>query len=219
MALKLYAHPFSSYCQKALTAFYENDIPFEYCQLSPENPQAMVELESVWPFKRFPVLIDGGRPVREATIIIEYLARFHPGPVQLIPDEREAAIEVRFMDRFFDIYIHTPLQKIVFDTFRPEGSHDSHGVAEAHQAFEAAYRWLDGQLQGREWAAGEDFSLADCAAAPALFYADWAHPVSAEFRNVKAYRQRLLARPSFARAVDEGRPYRHFFPLGAPDRD
>lgn len=219
VALKLYAHPFSSYCQKVLIALWENDIPFEYCLVAPENPQAMVELEALWPFKRFPVLADNGRPVREASIIIEHLARFHPGPVQLIPEDAGTAIEVRFMDRFFDLYIHTPLQKIVFDTFRPKGSQDWHGVAEAHQSLDVAYRWLDGVLQGREWAVGDDFSLADCSAAPALFYSDWAHPIDAELRNVKAYRQRLLARPSFARAVEEGRPYRAFFPLDQPDRD
>jgi glutathione S-transferase len=123
------------------------------------------------------------------------------------------------MDRFFDNYIHTPLQKIVFDSLRPVADRDSFGVAEARAMLDAAYAWLDQKMTGRIWVSGETFGLADCSAAPALFYADWAHPVPATYANVRAYRQRLLARPSFARAVDEARPYRSYFPLGAPDRD
>jgi glutathione S-transferase len=123
------------------------------------------------------------------------------------------------MDRFFDNYVMTPMQKIVFDSIRAETARDRHGVTEARDMLDTAYRWLDGTMAGREWAAGDSFSLADCAAAPALFYADWAHPIGDEFAHLHAYRRRLLARPSFARAVDEARPYRAFFPLGAPDRD
>jgi len=123
------------------------------------------------------------------------------------------------MDRFFDNYVMTPMQKIVFDRIRDVADRDPVGVADARQTLETAYRWLDSTMKGREWAAGDAFSLADCAAAPSLFYADWAHPIDAAFKNVHAYRRRLLARPSFARAVNEARPYRQFFPLGAPDRD
>ena len=217
MNLQLYAHPFSSYCQKALIALYENNLPFELRMVGAE--ETMAELEALWPFRKFPVLVDGDRVLREATIIIEYLELHHPGPVKLIPADAREALEARFMDRFFDNYVMTPQQKVVFDTFRPEGSHDSHGVADARRMLETSYRWLDGVMKHREWAAGNTFSLADCVAAPALFYADWTHEISAEFANVHAYRQRLLARPSFARAVDEARPFRQFFPLGAPDRD
>jgi glutathione S-transferase len=123
------------------------------------------------------------------------------------------------MDRFFDNYVSTPQQRIVFDSIRAADDRDPYGVAEARAMLETAYRWLDDTMAGREWAAGNAFSLADCAAAPALFYADWTHPIDEAFANVRAYRQRLLARPSFARAVDEARPYRPLFPLGAPDRD
>ena len=129
------------------------------------------------------------------------------------------ALEVRSLDRFFDNYVSTPQQKIVFDRIRPEADRDPYGVAEARAMLEAAYGWLDGVMAKREWAAGAQFSLADCGAAPFLFYADWTHEIDARFANVRAYRQRLLARPSFARAVDEARPYRPYFPLGAPDRD
>jgi glutathione S-transferase len=217
MTLKLYAHPFSSYCQKVLTALYENGTPFEYRML--EQDGAMRELEALWPLKRFPVLVDGSRTVIEASCIIEYLQLYHPGPVRLLPEDAKAALEVRMMDRFFDNYVSTPQQKVVFDKIRSEAERDPYGVAEARKLLESAYAWLDKTLVGRTWAVGEDFTLADCAAAPFLFYADWTHPISEDFTRVRAYRQRLLARPSFARAVDEARPFRKYFPLGAPDRD
>lgn len=219
MSLKLYAHPFSSYCQKALIALYENAIPFEFCLLSPDNPQALAEHAALWPLKRFPVLQDGETTVIEASIIIEHLGLHHPGPVSLIPADPRAALAVRTMDRFSDNYVMTPMQKLVFDSLRAPEHRDPLGVAEARQMLDTAYGWLDGRMQDRTWAAGDGFSLADCAAAPALFYADWAHPIDPKFANLQAYRRRLLARPSFARAVDEARPYRSFFPLGAPDRD
>ncbi len=219
MTLKLYAHPFSSYCQKALVALYENETPFEWRLLSPENEQIMREFAQLWPIKRFPVLVDGTRVVTEATVIIEYLGLHYPGRVPLLPADARAALEVRSMDRFFDNYISTPQQKIVLDCLRADGEHDSRGVADARAMLETAYAWLDKTMAGREWAAGDMFSLADCGAAPFLFYADWTHRIDPSFANVIAYRQRLLARPSFARAVDEARPYRPFFPLGAPDRD
>lgn len=217
--LTLYAHPFSSYCQKVLTALYENATPFTLKMLGPDDPQNGAEFAALWPIQRMPVLVDGGRTVVESTIIIEHLGLFHPGPVRLIPQDAKTALEVRLMDRFSDNYVMTPMQKIVFDSIRAPDARDRQGVAEARALLDKAYRWLDGILQDREWAAGDAFSLADCAAAPALFYADWVHPVDRAFARVVAYRRRLLARPSFARAVDEARPYRPLFPLGAPDRD
>lgn len=217
MTLTLYAHPFSSYCQKVLTALYENDLPFEYRML--DNEATHAELASLWPIRRFPVLVDGERTVIETTIIIEHLGLFHPGPVALVPADPRMALDARTMDRFFDLYVMTPMQKIVLDRLRPETDRDPYGVAEARRMLDTAYAWLDRAMAGREWAAGQAFSMADCAAAPSLFYADWAHPIGAEHAHVRAYRERLLARPSFARAVDEARPYRPFFPLGAPDRD
>jgi glutathione S-transferase len=202
-----------------LIALYENATPFEFCLIEHDNAQIMAELESLWPFKRFPVWVDGAHTVREASIIIEHLALYHPGPVSLLPNDARAALEVRFMDRFFDNYVMTPQGKLVFDSLRKPENRDSQGVTEARAMLETAYRWLDREMQDREWAAGATFSLADCAAAPALFYADWSYPIDVAYKNVHAYRQRLLARPSFARAVDEARPYRKYFPLGAPDRD
>jgi len=215
----LYAHPFASYCWKVLIALYENHTAFTYRSLGPEDPQAATELEALWPLKKFPVLVDDGRPVIESSVIIEYLLLRHPGPVRLLPEDPEAALEVRFLDRYFDNYIMTPMSKIVTNQLRPEDRRDSYGVDEARAALDVAYRWLDGVMARRTWAAGESFTLADCAAAPSLFYADWAHPIGERFLHVRSYRSRLLARPSVARTVDEARPFRQFFPLGAPDRD
>ena len=218
MTLKLYAHPLSSYCHKVLVALYENATPFEFVMLDGSEPTAS-EFAALWPMKRFPLLTDGERIVPESTAIIEYLGVHHPGPVRLIPDDPDAAIEVRMMDRFFDNYVMNQQARVVFDCIRPDGTHDPYGVTEAKAMLDTAYAWLDGWMEGREWAAGA-FSLADCAAAPALLYADWTHAIPERFANVWAYRTRLLARPSYARALDEARPYRHMFPLGAPvDRD
>lgn len=219
MTLQLYAHPFSSYCQKVLVALYENDVPFEWRLLSPDSPDAYAEFAQLWPIRRFPVLADGSRTVVEASIIIEYLGQHYPGPVRLIPENAEAALDVRTMDRFFDNYVSTPQQKIVFDSMRDASQRDPSGVADARAMLDTAYDWLDRRMAARPWAAGDHFSLADCGAAPFLFYADWTHPIDASYLNVINYRKRLLARPSFARAVDEARPYRPLFPLGAPDRD
>jgi glutathione S-transferase len=217
MALTLYAHPFSSYCQKVLTALYENGTPFEYRKI--EDADAWADLAKRWPMRRMPVLIDSGRTVVEASVIIEHLQLEHPGPVRLIPEDPRAALEVRTMDRFFDNYVATPQQKFVFDRLRPEANRDAYGVEEARRTLNVAYEWLEGVMVRRQWAVGDTFSLADCAAAPFLFYADWTHAIDEKFVNVRAYRQRLLTRPSFARAVNEARPYRPLFPLGAPDRD
>jgi glutathione S-transferase len=216
--MNLYAHPFSSYCQKVLMALYENATPFEFLLLGADERIA-AEHARLWPLKRMPVLTDGKRTLAEATIVIEYLDLHYPGTVRFVPSNADEAIEVRFMDRFFDNYVMTPMQKIVGDSLRPSTSRDPHGVADARRTLDTAYGWLDERMATREWAANDEFGLADCAAAPSLFYADWAHPMVDAFPNVRAYRQRLLARPSFARAVDEARPYRKFFPLGAPDRD
>ena len=215
----LYAHPFSSYCQKVLIALYENHTPFEWRLLSDDHPAHLAELAARWPLKRFPLLVDNGHTVLEASVIIEHLQLHHPGPVTLVPQSPDAALAVRQMDRVFDNYVSTPQQTIVFDALRPTDARDAHGVREARAMLDRIYAWLDTTLAGREWAAGHTFSLADCAAAPALFYADWTHRIPAHFTHLHAYRARLLARPSFARAVDEARPYRSFFPLGAPDRD
>jgi glutathione S-transferase len=217
--MQLYAHPFSSYCQKVLTALYENATPFAYRAFGPDDPAAGEEWAALWPLKKMPVLVDGERTVLESSVIVEYLDLRRPGPVRLVPDDPAAALEARMMDRIFDNYVMTPMQKIVLDHLRPPESRDAYGVNQAREMLDTIYRWLDGKLADREWAAGDAFSLADCAAAPSLFYADWVHEIGARFPALKTYRAKLLARPSFARCVDEARPYRQNFPPGAPDRD
>lgn len=217
MTLELFAHPFSSYCQKALIALYENDIAFTYRMM--EDPGVGEEFAALWPIKRFPLLRDGDRVILETTTIIDYLQSHHPGPVRLIPDDPDLAIEARMLDRIFDNYVMTPQGKFVYDSLRNPADRDPFGVAEAGQTLDTIYAWLDQRLEGRTWAVGDVFTLADCAAAPSLFYADWTHPIPERFEHLRAYRARVLKRPSVARAVDEARPYRHYFPLGAPDRD
>jgi glutathione S-transferase len=213
----LHAHPFSSYCWKVLIALYENGTPFEFKPV--ESGADWAALERLWPMKLMPVLVDGDRTVAEASIIIEYLAMVHSGPVELIPSDPDAALQARFLDRIFDNYVMTPMNKFVGNQLRPEADRDPYGVTEARAKLDRAYRWIEDTIPADGWALGEAFTLADCAAAPSLFYADWVHPIPEDCPNARAYRARLLARPSIARAVDEARPYRQYFPLGAPDRD
>ena len=217
MPLTLYSHPFSYYCQKALVALWENDTPFTYRHL--EEPGVTEERMARWPIGQFPVLLDDDRTIAESSIIIEHLDLFPPGPVRLRPEVREAALEVRFLYRFFDHQVMTHVQRPVGEALRGADGRREEAVERAARALDTAYDWLEDKLAGRRWAAGDDFTLADCAAAPSLFYADWVHPIGPDRSWLRGYRARLLARPSFARAVAEARPYRPYFPLGAPDRD
>ncbi|MDB5823561.1 MAG: gst2 [Herminiimonas sp.] len=219
MALILYGHPFSSYTQKVLVALYENGTAYEFRCLGPETPQHAVEWLQRWPLRKFPLLVDGERNVAEASIIIEYLQLVTPGPISLLPADRMAALEVRFLDRFFDLHVMTHVQNAVGGALTGDPVKRQEGLALAAEKLELAYAWLEGHLAGKTWAAGSDFTLADCAAAPALFYADWTHRIAETFPVLREYRSRLLARPSFARAVEEARYFRPHFPLGAPDRD
>jgi glutathione S-transferase len=219
MSLSLYGHPFSSYTQKVLIALYENDIPFEFRCLGPETPQHAQEWLLRWPLRKFPLLVDGDQSIVEASIIIEYLQLVHPGAVRLLPADSRRALDVRFLDRFFDLHVMSVVQHAVTGALSGDPVKRQDGLAFAKEKLDLAYAWLDQQLAGKTWAAGEEFTLADCAAAPSLFYADWTHPIAEAFPVLRAYRTRLLARPSFGRAVDEARPYRPLFPLGAPERD
>lgn len=219
MSLALYGHPFSSYTQKMLIALYENATPFEFRCLGPDTPQHAAEWLRRWPLRKFPLLVDGERNVVETSIAIEYLQLVHPGPVRLLPPDPMAALEVRFLDRFFDLHVMDAVQLAVDSALQRVPLTGQEGLQRAAERLERAYAWLEGHLAGKHWAAGEAFTLADCAASPALFYADWTHRIAGSFPLLRAYRARLLARPSFARAVEEARPYRPLFPLGAPDRD
>lgn len=219
MSLALYGHPFSSYTQKVLIALYENGLHFEFRSIQPETPQHSAEWLRRWPLRKFPLLVDGERNIAETSIIIEYLQLEHPGPVRLLPADPRAALDVRFLDRFFDLHVMNAAQHAVDGALTGDPVKRQEGLALAVKKLDLAYAWLEGQLAGRTWAAGPDFTLADCAAAPSLFYADWTHRISEAYPVLRAYRARLLARPSFARAVEEARPFRPLFPLGAPDRD
>ena len=218
MTIAFYEHPFSSYVQKAKTALYEKGIPFESKMIDGSEPVAS-EFAALWPIQRFPVIVDDGQFVFEATGIIEYLEARFPETARLIPSDLPLAAEVRMWDRFFDNYVSYPQGRLVFMAIGREPD-DGKGGAAWKSMLETSYALLDRRMAGRTWAAGENFSLADCAAAPALLYADWTHRIPERFAAVQAYRRRLLARPSYARALDDARPYRKLFPLGAPvDRD
>lgn len=219
MTLALYGHPFSSYTQKVLVALYENATPFEFRSIAPDQPENSADWAARWPLRKFPMLVDGPRNVVESSVIIEYLQLKHPGPVRFLPTDPMSALDVRFLDRFFDLHVMDPMQLAVNGALKVIPMDTDKGVAIATERLERAYAWLDQHLAGKTWATGESFSLADCAAAPSLFYADWTYQIPAQYPVLRAYRARLLARPSYARAVEEARPFRAFFPLGAPDRD
>lgn len=218
---ELYAHPFSSYCWKVLIALHERNIAFTFHMLDGEHPENLSRMRELWPIGKFPVLVDGGVPVIESSIIIEYLDDDRFGPTgKLIPIDREAALRARFLDRVFDNHVMTPMNAVVQEYLIDADAPDEARIARARTALEAAYDWLEGQIDERGWAVPEeDFCLADCAAAPSLFYADWVCPIGEARPRLAAYRARLLAQPSVARVVNEARPYRPLFPPGAPERD
>ncbi len=214
MSLTLYFHPLSSFCQKALTALYEYGTPFTPLITNLGEEKSRADLLKLWPIGKFPVLRDDARDVAvpEATIIIEYLTAHYPGKPKLIPDDTARAWRVRLADRFYDLYVNEMMQKIVGDRLRPAGSKDSAGVEHARGRLKSAYDVIEKDMTSRKWAAGDEFTMADCAAAPALFYADLVQPFRATHGNIAAYYDRLKERPSFARAVEEAKPYFHMFP-------
>ncbi|HEX8308173.1 MAG TPA: glutathione S-transferase family protein [Allosphingosinicella sp.] len=219
MTLILHYHPFSSFCQKVLVALYEREVPFEGVIVNPADPEQKAAFERLWPMGKFPVLRDEAleTTVPESSLIVEYLDRAHPGPPPLVPIEPQEALKARLWDRFFDHYVEAPLQKVVGDSLRPEAARDAHGVAEARSTLERAYDLLEDRLAGGgPWIGGEAFTLADCGAAPALFYANMVRPFAGR-ASLEDYYGRLRKRPSFARAVDEAREFRAYFPLPWPE--
>jgi glutathione S-transferase len=218
VSLELYVHPFSSYSWKALIPIWADGTPFEYRKVRGDDPEPTAKLAELWPFAKFPVLVDNGQVIPEATCIIEHLQAHHPGPNVWIPDG-ELGRRVRFLDRFFDLYIQGNMQPSVNHALRPEGQGDAYGAELGLKNLRIAYDWLEANLPDSGWAAGDSFTLADCAAAPALFYADWVDEIGEDRPTLKAYRARPRAHRVVARAVEEARPYRAYFPLGAPDRE
>lgn len=213
MPLTLHFHPLASFCHKVLIALYENDTPFEPRIVYLEQEASREAFARIWPMLRFPVLHDaaGNRTIPESSIIIEYLAWQYPGPVKLLSDDPVQALDTRLRDRFFDEYVHKPMQKIITDRLRPPERHDEPGVEQARSLLQTAYDWLEADLDGHAWAVGNDFSMADCAAAPALFFANQVAPLDAHPR-VAAYLSRLMERPSYARVLTEAEPYFHMVP-------
>ena len=214
MNLTLYIHPLASYCHKALTALYENGTAFSPVIVDLADEKSTSALLALWPVGKIPVLHDATRQrtVPETTIIIEYLERHYPGATPLLPEDADGQLEARLWDRFFDLYVSTPMQKLVLDRIRPAGKGDPQGVADAHGTLDTAYEMIERQLDKRQWAAGEAFTIADCSAAPALFFASIIHPFAPHQGNLRAYLDRLLERPSFRRAIREAQPYFDMFP-------
>ena len=214
MSLVFHYHPLSSFCHKALIALYENDVAFTPKIVDLGDSGQRAEFLVLWPIGKFPVLQDPGegRTIPESSIIIEYIDQRYPGKNRLIPDDPAQAREVRLRDRFLDLYVHEPMQKIVGDRLRPEGAKDAHGVDHARKTMRTALGMLEKDMVSRIWAAGEAFSLADCAAAPALFYADKVMPIADDYPNLTRYLARLRERPSYARVLREAQPYFSMFP-------
>jgi glutathione S-transferase len=214
MTLRLYFHPLSSFCQKALVALYENDTPFEPHLVDFGDSASREAFLKIWPVGRFPVLRDEARDrtIPESSIIIEYLAQHYPGRVRLTPEDADLARQTRLRDRFYDLYVNVPMGKIVTDRLRPSGRRDPHGVDEARGLLRTAYAMIEQDMAEKTWAMGAHFTMADCAAAPALVYAAMAEPFPAALKNLAAYLERLRARPSFARTLKEAEPYLSMMP-------
>jgi glutathione S-transferase len=211
--IKIYGHPFAAFYWKTLIALYERNVPFQFLMVDPEHPQNAEAIGRLAPTGQFPVLVDGDRTVVESAAIIEYLDLHHGAAPPMVPADPRAAIEARQMDSIFDDYLMGPLARMVFNALREESKRDPQTDVEAKATLDKAYAWLDRWMMGREWAANGVFGIADCAAAPALFYAHWGHPIPRAHDALCNYRKRLLARPSIARVVDEARPWRPYFPL------
>ncbi len=214
MSLTLHFHPLSSFCWKVLVALYENDTSFTPHMVNLGNEAERAALLKLWPIGKFPVLRDDARDrtIPETSIIIEYLDTYYPGRTRFIPADEKLALQTRLRDRFYDLYVHLSMQKIVGDRLRPAGEKDPHGVEEAKARLQSCYGMIDKEVAAKTWAMGEAFSLADCAAAPALFYASKVMPFGDSHKNLTAYFDRLTARPCFARVLKEAEPYFGMFP-------
>lgn len=214
MTLKLYFHPLSSFCHKVLIALYENGTPFEPKLVNFGDEASTAEFKAIWPVGKIPVLRDekDDRTIPESSIIIEYLDRHYPGATRFVPDDPDLARQTRMRDRFYDLYVHVPMQKIVGDKIRPEGKRDSHGVDEARKMLDTTLAMVDRDLSAKTWAMGDRFTLADCAAGPPLFYINKMTPLAARYPHADAYLHRLMQRPSYARALKEAEPFMKFFP-------
>jgi glutathione S-transferase len=214
MSLKLYFHPLSSFCQKVLVALYETGAPFEPHLVDLRDEASRSAFLKIWPIGKFPVLKDEARDrlVPESSIIIEYLAQHYPGKTALLPADPDEARQTRLRDRFFDLYVQVPMQKVIGDRLRPGGQGDPFGVEQAKSQLQTSLAMIEGEIGSHSWAMGETFTIADCAAAPALFYANMVVPFTETHKNLATYFQRLMQRPSFARVMEEAKPYFNLIP-------
>lgn len=212
MSLTFYGHPLSAFCWKVLIALHENAAPFEFNLVDLGDPEAAAAFRKLSPMGMMPALREGDLVLTETSIIIEHLDQTRPGAVRFLPDDRRQARDVRYWDRFYDLYVAVPMQRIVFDRIRPDGSHDPLSVTQARQQLATALDVAARAIEGRTWATGEAFSMADCAAAPALHYAEKVQPFGDSHPGLGAYLRRLEARPSFAAVLKAAEPYAHMFP-------
>lgn len=221
MSLTLYYHPLASFCWKVLIALYENGTPFERVIVDLGDETSRNAFLKIWPMGKFPVIQDRARNLilPESAVAIEYLDTHFPGPTRFIPRVPDLARRVRLLDQLFDHYVHEPMQKIVTDRIRPEGSHDPYGVERARETLNTAYPMIENEIAGDGWATGDAFTLADCSAFPALFYANKVEPFAGKHPKLARYLERLHARPSIARTFDEARPYMPMFPFYKPEED
>jgi glutathione S-transferase len=214
MSLTLHFHPLASFCWKVLIALYENGAEFTPNSVDLGKAEERAALLKLWPIGKFPVLQDHGRQqiVPESSVIIEYLDQHFAGQTRLVPADPDLALQTRLHDRFYDLYVHLPMQKVMGDRLRPSDKRDPHGVAEARAQLRTSYGMIEQQMASGGWAMGDAFSLADCSAFPALFYGNVAEPIGDNHKNLIAYVERLKARPSVARVVSEAEPYFHMVP-------
>ena len=213
MSLTLHFHPLSSFCHKALIALYENDTPFERRIVNLMDSADAVAFKKLWPCGQFPVLQDGSHTIPESSVIIEHLDLEYPGKTKFIPADPKLALQVRLKDRFYDLHVHGHMQKVVGDRLRPEGKKDFHGVDDARRRLTISLDMIDAEMAGKTWAMGDDFTMADCAAGPPLFYVDKLFPLAGTHKNAARYLGRLLERPSYARVIEEAKPYFSMLPF------
>jgi glutathione S-transferase len=213
MSVTLHFHPLSSFCHKVLIALYENGTPFEPRIVNLMDPSDAVAFKKLWPCGQFPVLQDGNRTVPESSIIIEHLDQHYPGKTKFIPADPKLALQVRLKDRFYDLQLHEHMQKVVGDRLRPDGKKDPHGVENARSRINVALDMIDAEMAGKTWAMGDAFTMADCAAGPPLFYINKVFPLADAHKNAARYLDRLLERPSYARVIEEAKPYFKMFPI------
>ena len=213
MSLTLHFHPLSSFCHKVLIALYENGAPFEPRIVNLMDPAEAAAFKKLWPCGQFPVLQDGNRTIPESSVIIEHLDQQYPGKTKFIPADPKAALQVRLKDRFYDFHLHLHMQKIVGDRLRPEDKKDPHGVENARTRIMVSLDMIDAEMAGTTWAMGDDFTMADCAAGPPLFYINKVIPLAGTHKNAARYLDRLLERPSYARVIKEATPFFKMFPI------